>query len=121
MTNVLLAGATGYLGSYILKELEKRNYPVHAVTRSKNKLRDIDSNKTKVIFAKVTQPDNLLNICREIDVVISSVGITKQKDGLQNPVELLYQVFRTSRMMKDSLTVYIVNCVIFDRYRSGGV
>lgn len=82
MKNILLAGSTGYLGNYILKELEKRDYRIFAITRSKNKLRDIGSNKTEIIHAEVTQPETLQNICNGIDIVVSSVGITNQKDGL---------------------------------------
>lgn len=38
MTKVLLAGATGYLGGYILNELINRNYDLRVVVRSPSKL-----------------------------------------------------------------------------------
>jgi uncharacterized protein YbjT (DUF2867 family) len=79
---VLLAGITGYLGSYIAKELQKRAYIVRAIVRNPErlKLKNIDTNE--ILKAEVTQPDSIKDCCRNIDVVISTVGITRQKDGL---------------------------------------
>lgn len=82
MNRILLAGATGYLGSYIMKEMEKREYPTRVITRNKNKLTYYNSKLTEVVQAEVTKPRTLKDICTNIDVVISTVGITKQKDGL---------------------------------------
>ena len=82
MKRVLLAGITGYLGSYIAKELQKRAYIVRAIARNPErlKLKNIDTNE--ILKAEVTQPDSIKDCCKNIDVVISTVGITRQKDGL---------------------------------------
>jgi len=82
MKRVLLAGITGYLGSYIAKELQKRAYIVRAIVRNPErlKLKNIDTNE--ILKAEVTQPDSIKDCCKNIDVVISTVGITRQKDGL---------------------------------------
>jgi len=82
MKSVLLAGATGYLGSYIAKELQKRAYIVRAIVRNPERLgqKSIEVNET--LKAEVTQPDSIKDCCKNIDVVISTVGITRQKDGL---------------------------------------
>ena len=82
MKKILLAGATGYLGSFILKELEVHEYKIRIITRNKNKLTDYNRSKTEVIEAEVTKPETLNNICEGIDTLISTVGITNQKDGL---------------------------------------
>lgn len=37
MKKVLVAGATGYLGRYLVKELKKQNYWVQALARQVNK------------------------------------------------------------------------------------
>ena len=37
MKSILIAGATGYLGSYVAKELKKRGYHVTAIARSPGK------------------------------------------------------------------------------------
>ncbi len=82
MKNVLVTGATGYLGRYVIKELKKQNYRVRALARNANKLDDVRKQIDEIFEAEVTRPETLKGICDGIDVVISSVGITRQKDGL---------------------------------------
>ena len=83
MTNekVLLAGATGYLGRFITQELVERDYATKIVVRNKGKV-ELKAPNLEIIEAEVTKPDSLKNICKNVDVVISTVGITRQKDGL---------------------------------------
>lgn len=77
--NILVAGGTGYLGGYILKALEGSDHQVKAIARHAGKL---NNTQAKVIAAELTKPQTLKGCCKGIDVVISSVGITRQKDGL---------------------------------------
>ena len=81
-TNVLLAGATGYLGTYLLKELIAKENQVVAIVRNPEKLKITDENYLELKQAEVTKPESLRDICKGIDTVISTVGITRQKDGL---------------------------------------
>jgi len=80
--SILVAGGTGYLGSYILKELMAREMDLKAVARRPEKLLELGLAPQQVIEAEVTRPRTLVRICDGIDVVISTVGITRQKDGL---------------------------------------
>ena len=82
MKRVLLAGATGYLGRYIATELLKNSYMVKALARNPEKLKQNNIDTTQVIRAEITQADSIADCCKNIDVVISTVGITKQRDGL---------------------------------------
>lgn len=77
---VLVAGSTGYLGKYILRELENRGISFKAIARNPGKLPDL--NQEQILKAEVTDPSSLLGICEGFDVVISTVGITRQKNGL---------------------------------------
>jgi uncharacterized protein YbjT (DUF2867 family) len=79
---VLVAGATGYLGKYLVKEAKKQGYWVRALARNTKKLEDIKNSIDEVFEGEVTKPETLIKICDGIDVVISTVGITRQKDGL---------------------------------------
>lgn len=81
-TNVLLAGATGYLGSFILKELIERKNHVVAIVRNPDRIGNDHENYLEIKTAEVTKPETLRDICKGIDTVISTVGITRQKDGL---------------------------------------
>jgi uncharacterized protein YbjT (DUF2867 family) len=82
MDRILLAGATGYLGGYIAKELLKRSYPVRVLVRNFKKLKQTDIEAAEILQAEITQPVSMQDCCKDIDVVISAVGITRQKDGL---------------------------------------
>jgi len=82
MKKVLLAGITGYLGSYIAKELQKRAFAIRAIIRNTTTLNEKGILPNELIQAELTQPETIKNCCKNIDVVISTVGITRQKDGL---------------------------------------
>ncbi len=82
MKKVLVAGATGYLGRYVIKELKKQNYYVRAMTRNDEKLHDMKELIDEICEAEVTRPETLAGICDDTDIVFSSIGITRQKDGL---------------------------------------
>jgi len=82
MLRVLAAGATGYLGGCVVRELKDRGYFVRALVRSSRRagaLRDIAD---EIVEGQVTRPETLAGMCDGMDVVFSSVGITRQKDGL---------------------------------------
>jgi len=81
-SNVLLAGATGYLGSYLLHALMEKKNQVVAIVRQPEKIQIRNENYLEVKQAEVTRPETLKDICKGIDTVISCVGITRQKDGL---------------------------------------
>lgn len=80
--NILVAGATGYLGKHIIRELVRSNRPFKAIARQPEKLLAEGVEADSVEVRQVTNPQSLGGCCDEIDVVISTVGITRQKDGL---------------------------------------
>ncbi len=84
MNKILLAGSTGYLGSFILEELLTKGFETRTVLRDEKKLPKsiAENSKLEIIKAELTEPTSIKNCCQDIDVVISTVGITKQKDGL---------------------------------------
>lgn len=84
MKKILLAGSTGYLGGFILKELLNRGFETRTVVRNENKLPKslLGTSKLEILKAEITDPNSIKDCCQDIDTVISTVGITKQKDGL---------------------------------------
>ena len=79
--NVLLAGATGYLGRHIATELQNQGYPTKIIVRNKDKV-PYNVQYFETIVAEIPKLDTLNGIMKDVDAVISTVGITKQKDGL---------------------------------------
>jgi uncharacterized protein YbjT (DUF2867 family) len=82
MQRVLVAGATGYLGGFVVREFKRRGFWVRVLARSPEKLEPIRSLVDDAVEGEVTRPETLEDVCDGIDVVFSSVGITRQKDGL---------------------------------------
>lgn len=78
---VLLAGATGYLGKYIAQKLKEKEYDTTLIVRNKSSVAFSDKHY-KIIEAQVTQPLSLVHTMDNVDVLISTVGITRQKDRL---------------------------------------
>lgn len=79
---ILVAGSTGYLGSHIVNALLKRETDFKALARNKTKLTEMGLLDGQIELAQVTDAESLQGCCDGIDVVISCVGITRQKDGL---------------------------------------
>lgn len=82
MKRFLIAGATGYLGQYVLKEAINQDYWIRALIRKTSNISFLTNTIDDIVKGEVTNPSTLSGICDGIDVVFSAIGITKQKDGL---------------------------------------
>lgn len=90
MERVLVAGSTGYLGRFVVKEFKKRGYWVRALARSPEKLNKtgpflepaVMNQINEIFIGHVTRLATLRGLCDDIDIVFSSIGITRQKDKL---------------------------------------
>ncbi|MEZ8677231.1 SDR family oxidoreductase [Vibrio splendidus] len=81
-SRVLVAGATGYLGRHLIEALQACDADFKAQARSADKLKDLGLNDSQIQIAQVTDSDSLKGCCDGVDIVISCVGITRQKEGL---------------------------------------
>lgn len=77
MKKVLAAGATGYLGRYVIKERKKQGYWVRALARNPEKLENLKGSIDEIFIGEVTRPETLDKVCQGINFVFSSVGITR--------------------------------------------
>jgi len=90
MKKILVAGATGYLGKYVVAEFKRRGYWVRALARNPEKLHRkgsylepaIGDIVDDVFIGEVTKPETVHGVCDGIDIVFSSIGITRQKDDM---------------------------------------
>lgn len=82
MSRVLVAGSTGYLGGFVCRELKSRGHFVRALARSPEKLVSLRDSVDEIVEAEITRPESPGQVCDGIDVVFSSLGITRQRDGL---------------------------------------
>ncbi len=80
MKKVLVIGATGYLGRFVVREFKKQGYWVRVLARDTQKLIGIEQYRDDVRIGEITDHISLQGICSIIDIVFTSIGITKQKD-----------------------------------------
>jgi uncharacterized protein YbjT (DUF2867 family) len=81
-STVLVAGATGYLGRHIVKQYMSMGWHVRALVRNADAARKSGLDATELFEGEATNP---LTLCRAMDgvtLVISALGITRQRDGL---------------------------------------
>ncbi|CAA6819029.1 MAG: Oxidoreductase [uncultured Sulfurovum sp.] len=81
MKHIVLAGATGYLGRYIAKELKSRGYYVTLLVRNKQSFKNKMVIADNVIEGDMRDKQFYKGLFEDVDAVISTVGITRQKDG----------------------------------------
>lgn len=86
-----MAGSTGYLGKFVTQAFKERGYWVRALTRSEDRLAQpgpftapgIGPDEVDEVFVgELTRPDTLDGLMDGMDIVFSSVGISRQRDRL---------------------------------------
>ena len=102
--NILITGATGFIGSHLTKELCKQGYHCRCLVRNIEKAKEIfkDYEDIEFVVGDVTKPETLKNVANNIDVVFhlaalmghdlpSKTGFNKFRsinvDGVQNILE----------------------------------
>jgi uncharacterized protein YbjT (DUF2867 family) len=87
---VLVAGASGYLGRYVVKEFAERGYQVRALVRDPDKLSREGENLepavnefvTEIVIGDAVKRETLKDACRGADLVFSCMGLTKPQHGI---------------------------------------
>lgn len=82
MARVLVAGATGYLGGFVVRELKQRGHFVRVLARSGPRADSLRVIADEVFSGEVTRPETLAGVCDGIDRVFSCLGSTSQKSKL---------------------------------------
>ncbi|WP_428243396.1 SDR family oxidoreductase [Gynuella sp.] len=82
MKKILLAGASGYLGRAMLTELKARGYWVRVLVRTEKQQQALSRIADETFVGQATEIDSLTGVMESIDLVFTSIGITRQKDGL---------------------------------------
>lgn len=74
LPKVLVAGATGYLGKYVVKALHAAGYPVRALARDPSRLGEVRPLCAEVVTAEATKPETLGDLVGDATVLVSSLG-----------------------------------------------
>ena len=87
MASVLVAGATGYLGRYVVAELHSRGHLVRAVVRDRDRAcregpwgsPSLDGLVDEWALGSVTDPRFTRDLAADVEHVVSALGVTRQK------------------------------------------
>ncbi len=90
---MVVAGATGYIGKFVVREFKRRGYWVRVLTRSIQRLEEpgpftapaISREEVDEVFVgEATKPETLKGLFDGgIELVYSSLAISRQRDGLR--------------------------------------
>ena len=96
---VLVAGATGYIGSHIVRALHDAGYRVRALARDEGRLKAVRDACDEVFVGEATRMETLDGLCDGVDVVVSSLGLrtfrshpTPEEVDLQANLNILERV-----------------------------
>lgn len=93
---IIIFGATGSLGSQVVKEALDKGYTVKAFTRNANKIKEIENAKLSIIQGDVFNYEEVLKAIKETDAVVCCLGDgTKGKvreKGTQNILKAMDSV-----------------------------
>ena len=87
MASVLVAGATGYLGRYVVAELHNRGHLIRAVARDRDRAcregpwgsPSLDGLVDEWALGSVTDPRFTRDLAADVEHVVSALGVTRQK------------------------------------------
>lgn len=86
MKRILIAGATGYLGRYLVKSFKEQGFWIRVLVRDRGTLAQngpflapaVSSMVDDVHVGDVTKPTSLTGACNGVDYVCSAIGLTRQ-------------------------------------------
>src|SRR4051812_47373223 len=85
MNKVILFGGTGKLGIKVAQTLRVKNYHVTAVVRSTAKEPVLKPFVHATVVANIQDPEELKNICKGFDIVISTLGKSVSPNDKSKP------------------------------------
>ena len=99
MEKYLITGATGYIGSMLIKKLlsAKKDIHITALVRDEKKARTILPTNVKIICADITDAADIDNIDESFDYIIHAAAVTESKYMITHPVETIDSIVLGTR------------------------
>jgi dihydroflavonol-4-reductase len=87
MSKVLVTGANGFLGSWLVRELLKQGHEVHALVRKSSDLSELSGLNPKYVYGDVTDVHSLLLTFAGMDAVFHLAGLIAYKKSERQKME----------------------------------
>lgn len=77
INSILIIGATGFIGTAVVKQFKDYFYEVHCLVRENSNISRLENLNQKLMFeyGDITDKDSLLNVFEGIDIVINCAGL----------------------------------------------
>lgn len=76
MKTVLVTGATGFLGKYVVDELVEHGYQVRAFGRNSKVGRSLENSSVRFFQGDLTKADDVLEACKGMDLVVHAGALS---------------------------------------------
>ena len=76
MKTVLVTGATGFLGKYVIEELVEHGYRVRAFGRNSKVGRSLENSSVSFFQGDLTKADDVLEACKGMDLVVHAGALS---------------------------------------------
>jgi dihydroflavonol-4-reductase len=89
MAKVLVTGANGFLGSWLVRRLVEEGHQVFSLVRKSSDLSDLKDIKTEYVYGDVTNIHSLLDACKGMDSVFHLAGLIAYKKSERKRMEAI--------------------------------
>ena len=76
MKTVLVTGATGFLGKYVIEELVEHGYQIRAFGRNSKVGRSLENSSVSFFQGDLTKADDVLEACKGMDLVVHAGALS---------------------------------------------
>lgn len=113
---ILVTGATGYLGSSVVRRLVAEGYYVRAFVRALSHVEILEKLGVEVVYGDVRNVDSLVKACKEMDIVVHTAAALKGSSGfmLDCAVKGTQNVAEAAKACKLKRVVYISSMSVYD-------
>lgn len=121
---IIVTGATGFLGKYIVRELVQHNHQVIAIGRNQAVLEQLKSEMVEILAIDLLNEKALAEQLPKADVIIHAAALStvygKRKDFIDNNVEVTKHLYTLAKQKGISRFVFVSSPSVYtartDRY-----
>lgn len=112
---VLVTGATGFLGSRLVKAMVSKRYNVRALVRKTSRIDSLEKLKVEICYGDVTDRASLEPAFGGVNIVIHAAADTKGNvvEGQRTTVNGTNNIVALSRLHNVDRLIYISSCAVY--------
>jgi nucleoside-diphosphate-sugar epimerase len=116
--NVLVTGATGFIGSTLIRMLIKQNAHVYGLIRNSKKVQDLPTNM-RIRIGDITDPLSLIQACEGIDTIYHLAGFAHATAAFdKNDVHHQINFLGTKNLMTSAIQANVKKFVYFSSVKA---